>query len=301
MPTYAPTDWRQHLGLIPGVEAESIPAPLPDPMASFQLPAEGNLRPNQLADAIGFMYGLRQQQEAARQAAIRYAGQQKFQRLRAQAMAGQVGEEEATKTALMGSADLLLYGKPESLPGMYRSLKTYGKPYAAPVPVTDPSSGEVLGHWVTDATGRQHWLGRNRQADIVQKTQLQDLEAKLTRKLTEHGKLLEDVRKGNADPVAAQRQASQLLAEIKGLENERVAVSRGMPPSLNVDNQGVPTPETLGLTPAPAQSAPSAPPARTAPRSKGRLSKDQARAYFKRANGNQAKAEELARAEGWEF
>lgn len=142
------TDWNVYLQDQANPPPPEIPMPA-DPMATFQMPTDPSIRPEQIGKAIDFMYGLHKRRVEASNAARRYKGQQDFQRIRGQLLSANEPEETATYKAFSQTAGDLFPDNPLHAAQALRALKP-APPRAAPhVPaiaqtVQEKGTGQLL-------------------------------------------------------------------------------------------------------------------------------------------------------------
>lgn len=261
---YPYTDWNTYLA--EKDQPRDQFAPLPDPMASFQMPTDQSINPQQIGQAIDFMYKLRAHQEASRAAASRYAAMQDFNRRRTALVTGGTPEEHATYQAFAESAPRL-FADPFQAARALRYLRP-PNPNLKPTYEEDKTTQRLM-NAITTAEADE----RRAEADYLSKGgSLRMAPPEVTTRYRQAREATEAARNAHAEHL------NTVQARIAG----------GTAPRL----------------PSP-MPAPALPQARSAAGpvagSKGKLTKDQARVYMQTAKGNRALAEQLARNDGWTF
>lgn len=285
MPNY--TDWNQYLAHKDDVPEQDQMAPLPDPMATFQMPTDPSIRPEQIGKAIEFMYNLRKHQQASREAAVRWQGMQDFNRLRTQFETQGLPADEAVRRAYGASAPKIHYSDPA---GFERSMTILGRrptvrqPSMAQTPV-EAGRGKLLFENIRNAgmalrKAETEW---NRQGGFLG---IEVPEA-ITKARDQSQTELDQARKDYQDHLEA------IQSRLEG------------PGPMPGAPAGIPVPPTRTSSPVPGLTinpATALPASRAAAGKKGKLTDAaKAKAYLQAAKGDKALARKLAQNDGWDL
>lgn len=244
------TDWNQYLAA-KDEPAQDEFAPMPDPMATFQMPAPGTVRPEQIGKAIDFMYSLRKHQQESRVAAQRWKGQQDFKRL-FQQYSTEGDPETAARKALLGSAPDMFAGDPTRTATTLYNLSKPRTPMGVPgtvSPIHD-ETGRTIAHSIIGPTGKA--TIRSAGKDPLDSVEMKEADEEMASARHEWNTLKAEQAKGLADVDTASATARKLLIlqneTIPAINAKRRAIAQGIGRTGPLPGQtGVPVPPRPGV------------------------------------------------------